>query len=46
MARLERTADGRISPNSDPGALHRFQLLTEHGTANGYFRTPPMTEGR
>ncbi|MBF4549497.1 DUF7007 domain-containing protein [Pseudoclavibacter sp. VKM Ac-2888] len=46
MARLERTADGRVSPDSDPGALHRFQLLTEHGEANGYLRTPPTTEGR
>lgn len=46
LARLERTADGRVSPDSDPGTLRRFQLLTEHGTANGYLRTPPTTEGR
>ncbi|WP_271983580.1 DUF7007 domain-containing protein [Pseudoclavibacter terrae] len=46
LTRLERTADGRVSPDSDPGTLRRFQLLTEHGAANGYLRTPPTTEGR
>lgn len=46
LTRLERTADGRVSPDSDPGTLRRFQLLTEHGAASGYLRTPPTTEGR
>ena len=46
MSHLDRNDDGRISPDSDPGTLHRFRLLTEHGIANGYLRTPPTTRGR